>query len=159
MNSRPNNWDAATRVHEKYSKTSFPSASSGAISELENKIGVQLPATYRDYLLKFNGGFFVDPTIVEDTSIDRPEDGLTYLRGISATHDSAELGSRQSLALYDDNDPVCVLPIGGTIMGNLLLMYVEYGADDYGTIALATPDDAYFLADNILEFFSLITDP
>ncbi len=145
-------------VYREFCEKRFPLPREWQVAELERRIGVPLPADYRRFLLEFNGGFFREPQIVP------PEDGcpldrLTFMNGIGATHPVAELGSKDDLALFDDNDPPQILPIGYTIMGNLLFLITC--SEDNGQIGLkkAFSDQSFFLADGIEEFFGLLRKP
>jgi len=52
-----------------------------------------------------------------------------------------------------------MLPIGYTLRGNFIVMFVVPGDDDYGEIALKTPQSSYFLASSISEFFETLQTP
>ena len=110
---------------------------------------------YRDFILSYNGGYFSDPIFV---SLDAgcPRDRLTVLYGIGASDKTAELASKRHLALFSENDPIQVLPIGYTIMGNLLILIVD--DDSAGSIVLkrASSDDYFNIADGINGLFDLI---
>jgi hypothetical protein len=84
---------------------------------------------------------------------------LTSMNGIGATHPSAELASPADLALFSDNDPLQVLPIGYTIMGNLIFLLTQL--DDRGCIGLkkAGSEKSYYLAEGIEGFFNLLREP
>jgi hypothetical protein len=128
------------------------------VAALEQRIGVSLPDEYRRFILQHNGGWFNEPQIVPPSD-ESPEDRLTVLYGIGASHPSAELARARDLALFDDNDPPEVLPIGDTIMGNLLLLITH--PEDNGSIVLkiAFSDECHFLAVGIEEFFPLLREP
>jgi len=88
-----------------------------------------------------------------------PLDRLAFMSGIGATHSVAELASEADLALFDDNDPPQILPIGYTLMGNLIFLVTH--PEDRGCIALkkAFSDEVYPLAEGIEEFFGLLREP
>jgi hypothetical protein len=75
--------------------------------------------------------------------------------GIGAPHPYKELGSEWTLALWEDNDPPVVLPIGNTPMGFYIVLVLEE-ADDYGQVLLRTFEEFYYLADNMRSFFELL---
>lgn len=127
------------------------------VADLEKKLGVPLPANYRRFVLEFNGGFFNEPEIVPRVE-GCPVDGLTSLNGIGAKLQFAELGS--DTCIFDDNEPVQVLPIGYTLMGNLLFTAIDPIDDLPGWIGLkiAWRDQSYWLADNIEDFFEMLRE-
>ncbi len=144
-------------AYRRYSTERFRLPSDAQLTELESQINGTLPDDYRQFILQFNGGYFREPTI-EPVSEGCPADALTYLHGIGAPHWSAELGYPTTLSLFEDNDPPQILPIGGTAMGGLVVMFVT--GDEIGWISLKEAyGDIYFLADGIEEFFSLLREP
>jgi hypothetical protein len=121
-------------------------------------MNVELPRDYVRYLLEYNGGWFTEPSIVtEEIKIDF--DRLTVMFGIGASHLTAELADEGRINIWDDNDPPQMLPIGYTLRGNFIVMFVVPGDDDYGEIALKTPQSSYFLASSISEFFETLQTP
>ena len=62
--------------------------------------------------------------------------------------------------MFDDNDPVRILPIGYTVMGNLLYMVVDPNDEMPGWIGLklAFRDQSFWLADDINAFFALLCE-
>jgi len=145
-------------AYRKFCEERFPLPSEEEVAALEERIGIDLPPDYREFLLEYNGGFFTEPDIVPPSD-DCPLDRLTVLHGIRATHSSAELASISWLTLFDDNDPPQILPIGYTLMGNLLFLVTHWERN--GAIALkkAGSDDSFPLADGIEEFFGLLREP
>jgi hypothetical protein len=109
------------RAYQLFCKERFPLPSEREVQELETRLGCLLPADYRQYLLYYNGGLFAEPDIMP-SSPECPLDGLTVMGGINASHHSAEMGMPKGFtpALFDDNDPPQILPIGYTMMGNLI---------------------------------------
>jgi hypothetical protein len=134
----------------------FPLPTEKDVRDLETRISVSFPADYRLFLLQYNGGFFNEPQITPPIP-ECPVDRLTFLSGIRATHRSAELGRPGDLAIFDDNDPPQVVPIGYTIMGNLILLVTH--PEGYGRILLRTFDESFWLADGIEDFFELLRTP
>jgi hypothetical protein len=69
------------------------------------------------------------------------------------------LASRDDLALFNENDPPQILPIGYTLMGNLIFLITH--PEDQGVIGLkkASSDQSYFLAAGIEAFFDLLREP
>jgi hypothetical protein len=83
----------------------------------------------------------------------------SFMNGIGATHPTAELASEEDLAMFDDNEPPQILPIGYTFMGNLIFLVTH--PEDRGWIGLtrAFSDQSFFLAEGIEEFFGLLHEP
>jgi hypothetical protein len=145
-------------AYEKFCQERFSLPTEEQVADLEERIGVSLPDDYREFLLAYNGGLFSEPDIVPPTE-ECPVDGLTFMRGIGATEPVAELARKRDLALFDDNDPPQVVPIGDTMMGNLILLITH--PDERGCIVLkkAFSDQSFFLAEGIEEFFGLLREP
>ena len=144
-------------AHERFCKDRFPLPSEKQIADFEQRIGVELPDDYRRYILDYNGGFFTEPQIVP--VVERcPTDRLTFMHGLGATHPVAELASDHNLGLFDNNYPAQVLPIGYTLMGNLILLITH--PEHRGCIMLkrAFYNEYFFLAVGIEQFFALLRD-
>jgi SMI1 / KNR4 family (SUKH-1) len=144
-------------AYNRFCKERFPRPSEEQVSALEQRIGVTLPEDYRQFVLHFNGGYFNERAItpvVEGT----PMDALTSLSGIGASHRESELGDPTAIALFDDNDPPKIVPVGDTEMGGLIILVTE--PEGRGEIwmkeALGT---FYYLADGIAAFFDLLRTP
>jgi hypothetical protein len=151
---------AIDRVYRESARTRFPLPTSQQVSELEERLGVDLPPDYRQFILQYNGGTF------EDLPIVSPETGagmdcLTILCGINASNPFGELAAQTGLPpdLFDDNDPVQVLPIGYCVGGSLI--YVLTDPENSGCIGLKKPyyEDFTHLADGIELFFELLRKP
>jgi hypothetical protein len=147
-------------AYRAFCKEQFPLPSENELLALERRLDVTLPPDYRNFLLEYNGGIFAEPDIVPPTP-ECPCDRLTDMNGVGATCPHAELASKASLALFDDNVPPQILPIGYTLMGNLIFLVTDANGDDWGHIGLtkAGSDDSFFLAEGIEEFFSLLREP
>src|SRR5262249_30399636 len=145
-------------AYRAFCEERFPLPSEEQVADLEQRLGVLLPLDYRQYLLEYNGGFFTEPDIVSPVK-DCPLDRLRHMYRIGATHPTAELASEADLALFDDNDPLEVLPIGYTLMGNLILLITH--PEDRGCIVMkkAFSDESFYLAGGIEEFFTLLREP
>jgi hypothetical protein len=129
------------------------------VAQVERRIGASLPAEYRQFILEFNGGGFADPDIEPPIGqINCPLDCLNVLYGIRAVDASNELASEKSLNLFVDNEPISLLPIGYTLMGNLL--YLVMRGEHMGHIGLKKMDvqDSYLLASGISRFFRLLKE-
>jgi hypothetical protein len=149
-------------AYKKFCKERFPLPSEQQVADLELRIGIPLPPDYRQWLLEYNGGFFTEPDIAPPSPAC-PLDRLTVMAGINATHPSAELCAPGGFtpATFDDNDPPQILPIGYTMMGNLLFLVTEPGADDCGGIGLKLCDTSksFSLGGGIEEFFGYLEEP
>jgi hypothetical protein len=115
-----NNIETAYRA---FCRERFSLPSEEKISALEVQLGIRLPSNFRRFLLEYNGGIFTEPHIIPPDK-DCPLDRLTFMNGIGAQLDAMEFASDADLALFDDNDSPQILPIGYTIMGNLLNLLV-----------------------------------
>ncbi len=124
------------------------------IASLERRINVKFPGDYRQFLLEYNGGYFSEPE-VRTPNGDCPQFALWQLYGIGALHRGAELGRLSSVALFDDNDPPQVVPIGCTGMGSLIVLATR--PEDRGTIFFKEAFGGwFFLAEGIEGFFELL---
>jgi hypothetical protein len=144
-------------AYRRFAATRFPLPRRSQLEALEQRIGVVLPDDYRQFVLEFNGGYFSKPEITP-VSDECPQDDLAILFGIGASHWEAELGAPASLALFDQNDPPRILPIGESEMGGLIILITEPA--DRGEIYLKQAfGDFYYLAAGIDEFFELLREP
>jgi len=144
-------------AYRKYCTERFALPTEKQVSDLEEKIGVFFPDDYRQFLLTYNGGVFNEPDIIPPDK-ECPVDGLEFMNGIGAIHPVIELGREIDLDIFDDNDPPQVVPIGDTIMGNLILLITHYEGN--GCIVMKKAfDRSFFLAEGIEEFFGLLQDP
>lgn len=109
------------QAYSKWCQQRFPLPTERDISDLEQRITVRFPDHYRMYLLEWNGGIFSEPDIVAPAA-NYADDRLLWLNGIHASADYAELGSAFDLALFEDNSPPIVLPIGRTTANDLIMM-------------------------------------
>ncbi len=138
-------------------KQFLPLPTEAQIAALEGRINVAFPEQYREFLLEYNGGLFTEP-VIEPTEPGCPEDQLTYLHGIGATYRWATLANPLDISLFDDNDPPRLIPIGGTPMGNLIVLAMR--PEDRGTIFFKKAFDGwFFLADGIEGFFERLREP
>jgi len=145
-------------AYRRFARVRFPLPTENQLAEVEQRIGIILPDDYRQFILKFNGGDFGEPDITP-VGDGCPEDALTYLSGIGASHEGAELGTLSMMCLFDDNDPPKIVPIGYTIMGGLILLDTAPG-EGRGEIYYKEPfGDFYWIAESIEEFFKLLREP
>lgn len=138
----------------------FPLPSEKQVADLEARWRIEFPPDYRKFLLQYNGGYFTKPDIIPPYP-ECPNDRLSNLAGLNATHPYAELGgpSGYDPDLFDDNDPPIILPIGYTVMGNLIYLVTEQL--DRGVIGLkkAYTSEYFQLAEGIEGFFGLLRKP
>jgi hypothetical protein len=146
--------DAIAQAYAAFCEEQFPLPSEEKVADLERRFGISFPPEYRRFLLEYNGGFFKTP-LVQPPSEDCPNSYLDVMYGIGASHKSAELDEHQ-IALFDDNFPAQIVPIGYSATGHLY--YILPHPDDNGLIGLKPPSESkfFFLADSIDEFFALL---
>ncbi|HVK13439.1 MAG TPA: SMI1/KNR4 family protein, partial [Gemmataceae bacterium] len=135
----------------------FPLPTEQQLVALEDRLKTRLPDDYRRFILNYNGGLFTASEPVITPQHDGcPVDRLTGLWGIGASYRHAELGS--DVDIFDDNDPPIIVPVGNTLMGNLLYL-VNEDAPDRGSICLkmAFSWTIYVLTKDMDEFFGLLT--
>lgn len=142
-------------AYDRFCEGRFPLPTADDVAGLERRLEVVFPASFRDYLLNFNGGWFMDPW-VNPTVEGCPRDRLVHLDGIGGTPPIAELGGDHSTILFDDNSPPEIIVIGATTCGYLLLLVTDSKGDDYGNILLKTFTESFFLARDIRAFFALL---
>ena len=145
-------------AYRRFSKKRFPLPSEAQLSVLEKRIGVVFSDDYRRFILDFNGGYFIEPEI-DPVGEGCPQATLAIMYGIGASHWEAELGDPSTLAIFDDNDPPKIVPIGYTGMGGLIILDTAPG-DGRGAIFLKQAwGDFYYLTEGIEEFFALLREP
>ena len=144
--------DLHDAYRECFLRSRFPLPTEEEVQNLEKKLAIALPESYRSFLLGFNGGYFhkLDIRVESHDYKDR----LDVLDGIVSTHPSVELGRTSSINILDDNDPVIILPIGYTTRGFLLLTFVDF-EEERGEIYGKRPssDEYIFLGEDIISFF------
>ncbi len=145
-------------AYSRYCTKRFPLPTEQQVLELEQRVDVRLPDKYRQFVLKYNGGYFNRPKItpVGDSC---PLDALCNLCGIGASHWEAELATPSDLALFDDNDPLQVLPIGHAEMGGLILLDTAPGEGNGAIFLKKAFGDVYWLTDELEAFFALLREP
>jgi hypothetical protein len=139
--------------YEMFCVERFPLPNEHMVQELESRINVIFPDSYRNYILRYNGGYFREPRILPGDNAC-PLDRLTFMYGIGSSHKTSELGRISSLSLWDNNDPPVIVPIGYTLMGNYIIIMTHL--EDNGEIMLNTKEKSYFLANTIEEYFELL---
>jgi hypothetical protein len=149
---------AIAEAYRKYLRVRFPLPTEDQLTELERRINVIFPDDYRRFILEFNGGYFHEP-VITPAGDGCPEDALTYLSGIGASHEYAELGTPWQICLFDSNDTPKIVPIGYTVMGGYIILDTAPG-EGRGEIYYKQPfGDFYWIAEGIEDFFSLLREP
>ncbi len=141
-----------------FSKERFPLPSDAQLSALEDRIGVVFPDDYRRFILEFNGGYFIKPEI-DPVGDGYPQETLAFLYGIGASHQEAELGLPSRTALFDDNDPPKIVPVGNTGMGGLIILDTAPGEGRGDVFLKQASGNFYYLTDGIEDFFGLLREP
>jgi len=145
-------------AYRRFSSERFPLPTEEQLADLERRIDVVLPEDFRRFVLEYNGGYFTEPrfTPVGD---DCPQDALTFLSGIGASHDIAELGESSTIDLFEDNHPPKVVPIGYTAMGGLIILDTAPGKERGEVYYKQAFGEVYWLAEGIEDFFALLREP
>ena len=135
---------------DEFLRSRFPLPTEEMVQDLENRLGVTLPDSYRTFILDFNGSFF-DRLAVKDND-NNGIDGLDVLYGINSTHPSGELG--RNVDIFDNNAPVIILPIGFGACGVVFCMYVAF-EEERGEIVGKWPskDEYIFFFYYVYAFF------
>jgi hypothetical protein len=145
-------------AYDRFSVERFPLPSDAQLSALEQRLGIVFPDDYRQFILEYNGGYFKCPEITP-VGEGCPLETLQILFGIGPSHWEAELGRPSDIALFDDNDPPKIVPIGRTGMGGLIILDTAPG-DGQGAIFLKKAfGNFYYLLDGIEAFFALLREP
>ena len=145
-------------AYDRFSGERFPLPSEVQIAELESRIGVRFPEDYRQFVSEFNGGYFKCPEITP-VGEGCPLETLEVLFGIGASHWEAELARPEDIALFDDNDPPKIVPIGSTGMGGLIILDTAPG-EGQGAIFLKKAFGTFYsLTDGIEAFLALLREP
>lgn len=152
------------RAYDRYCTTRFPLPTENEVAALEERLKIDFPDDYREYLLQYNGGYFRDAQIVfpepitvrwRDGSVTHTDDHLTVMYGVDSNNKDRDIAQPFRLHLLEDNDPLQLLPIGYTSVGCLVLLDLAPGY--IGNVLLKFPSaDAYTVTEGIADFFGLI---
>lgn len=145
-------------AYDRFAVRRFPLPSEVQLAMLESHIGVRFPEDYRRFVLEFNGGYFHEPEITP-VGEGCPVDTLEILFGIGASHEEAELGRPSRTALFDDNDPPKIIPIGRTGMAGLIILDTAPGEGQGAIFLKKAFGDFYYLTDGIEAFLALLREP
>jgi hypothetical protein len=144
-------------IYNRFVSERFPLPNEKQVIVFERRIASKLPPDFRQYILELNGGFFDDAEIVPDHD-ECPSSILSDMNGLGSPHPDFELNQPGGWRLFDDNDPPKVIPIGGTPMGDFIMLVTELG-ENPGTILFKQAfGEFYFLAEGIEEFFGLLRE-
>ena len=143
---------AIESVYKEFCKEPFILPSDEMLAQVEHRIGSILPKSFREYLLKYNGGMFSEPKIVSPGTL-QSVGRLTFMKGVGVRPRTVCLATDHDLAIFDNNFPVKLLPIGHTLAGDLILLLL--GGAQHGEIAIkhAFTDSYELLASDIEGFF------
>ncbi len=145
-------------AYARFAKKRFPLPTEQQLADLEQRIGIRFAEDYREFILKFNGGYFKCPEITP-VGEGCPPATLDIMFGIGASHHSAELAVPGDLSIFDDNDPPKIVPIGSTGMGGLIILDTAPGEGNGEVYFKQEYGDFYYLAANIEAFFALLREP
>lgn len=142
-----------------------PATNEAAIRALEAQIGYPLPSSYRDFLLRFNGG---EPTnTLFETSGDQPYAGSS-IRYFFSICEQSTFSLAHKYAVYSSAGRIDkrMLPIAGDSGGNLVLLALAGSSQgqvffwDHDLEGLVEPSDSpehlAHLADSFLSFCDLL---
>ncbi len=109
-----------------------------AISRLEDHLGFELPADYRAFLLRTNGG----RPYPEDTFNDEQgtlAKGSTMSEFLSVEHEDITSTIAQERLAFEDRVPADLLPIGFDMGGSLVCIGI--GPENYGQVFFWAMED------------------
>jgi hypothetical protein len=145
-------------AYDRFCTERFALPGEARLAAIERRIGVRFPEDYRQFVLQFNGGYFKCPEITP-VGDGCPVETLQALFAIGASHPTAELGRECDLALFDDNAPPKIVPIGSTGIGGLIILDTAPGHGQGAIYLKVAFGDFYYLLDGIEAFFSLLREP
>jgi len=144
-------------AYARWATERLPLPNGKQVAELESRLGVAFPGDYRQYLLEFNGGTFDDPEILSPEE-HFPRRGLSVMYGVASPFPGTELGEPWEINLFDNNDPLIALPIGGTSLGDLVILCME--VEDLGAVYFKQASGDWFrIAEGIVDFFATLREP
>ncbi len=139
--------------------TRYPSITQARIDEVQAKFCVSLPRDYQDFLLAYNGGYFIGA--VEYPVRDFPVEGanqtlsVNALCGIDAPVSCNNLAATSNL-MEMPGDEIEYLVIGSDPGGFLICLVVIQDPDYFGIVALKTFRDWFTIANSFTEFLALL---
>ncbi len=145
-------------AYDRYCTERPPLPSEESISAIEDDLGITFPNHYRDFLLNYNGGWFGKYPEIHSDEYVVPKISLENMFGVDTGNEYLKLNDWPTIHLWDDNDPIIILPIGSTTSNYIIVLVAQVTEEDYGQIYLRTFDDIFFLAEDMEEFFELWRD-
>jgi hypothetical protein len=142
----------------RFMRVRFSLPTEDQLADVERRINIVFPDDYRRFLLEFNGGYFCEP-LITPVGDGCPEDALTYLSGIGASHEYAELGTPWQICLFDNSDSPQIVPIGYTVMGGYIILDTAPGEGRGEIYYKQAFGDFYWIAEGIEAFFALLSEP
>jgi hypothetical protein len=113
-------------AYKRFATERFRLPSKKQLLVFERRIKSKLPSDFRQYVLEFNGGIFEYSEIVPDHD-ECPSSRLSDTNGLGSRYKCFELNQPRGWNLFDDNDPPKIIPIGGTPMGDFIMLVTELG--------------------------------
>lgn len=98
-------------------KENYPKLDLSQIEQWEKKNNVQIPLSYKEYLLEHNAGYFIS----EPNVFDVPKMGRFALANFLGLSDDI-YGLKHALKIYIDRYPNKYFPIAYDVVGNLILI-------------------------------------
>lgn len=139
--------------------TRYPVVTQARIDEVQTKFGVTLPRDYQDFLLAYNGGYFIGTVKfpVRDFPVEGANQTLSVnaLCGIDAPVSCHDLAATSNLMEMPD-DEIEYLVIGWDPGSFLICLVVIEDPDYFSMVGLKTFDDWFVVADSFTEFLDLL---
>lgn len=159
MNKR--DYNIIRDVYDKCCTSRFPLPTEQRVREVEQVISAKVPEAYRSFLLEFNGGVFENAIAIPRKPIAAKwRDGIAVhddlsieiLNGIDATF---AFGMSSDYAVYENNSPLKLLPIGYAGAQGLLVLGMSGDIRDSVFVHFSY-DIPIEIATNVVDFFRLI---
>ncbi len=132
------------------------------LRRLESDYNIKLPEEYKNFLLKFNGGY-PEPNIFSMTMNDQNNDGMIH-RFLRVNHDEVD-GIYYYLELYKERIPEEFLPIAYDPGSNLILIGISksnhgkiYFWDHEDEGELVSNNNVYFISNSINKFIGSLRE-
>jgi cell wall assembly regulator SMI1 len=107
----------------------FPPTNEAAIRQFEVQLNVDLPSTYRSFLLDYNGGRPLRAEFPITGDPLNPSGTINWFFGI---HDGQHYDVRRAYSVYQNRVPANFLPIAEDPGGNLICLSIA--GNDYGVV-------------------------
>lgn len=136
--------------YNKFCNTRFKLPTEEQVKSIEERFKSQIPEQYRNFILNYNGGYFKNAKF----KAKGKENFLHLLFGVTPEDKSSDLV--RGVYLFDDNDPVSLLPIGVTDIGDLLFIMIGDVEDGEIGLKIAFSDEYFQLAPDFKSFIKSI---